>query len=329
VPVQVRCPNCSALGLVADEYLGVPVLCGTCKRSFWVRSPLAAPAAGTGADLATISAASPPPAPVSAAPVRFAVGGATSAGRVRTQNEDSFLAQQLTWAGHERRGESALVVVADGLGGHEAGEEASDLVVRTAGGALLALLADEALGRRGLTGPRAITDAIESALQEANREVRARARQESKRKGMGATAAVVVAREREARVGHVGDARVYHQRGDRLTQVTRDQTLTARMVELGQLSPEEALAHPARNDVYQAIGPHANLKPAHYEVKLAAADWLIVASDGLHAHVDADDLQRLVARAEPSAANLAAALVDLANQKGGSDNCTVVVVRCY
>jgi protein phosphatase len=170
---------------------------------------------------------------------------------------------------------------------------------------------------------------MESALQEANREVHAKGKQEARRKGMGATAAVVVAREREARVGHVGDARVYHQRGDRLTQVTRDQTLAARMVELGQLSPEEALDHPTRNEVYQAVGHHTNLKPAHYEVKLAAGDWLIVTSDGLHAHVGADDLQRAVTKAEPSAAKLAAALVDLANQKGGSDNCTVVAVRCY
>jgi protein phosphatase len=321
VPVQVRCPNCSALGLVADEYLGVPVLCGSCKRSFWVRSPLAGPAAGTGADLAAS-----PPAP---AALHFEVGGTTSAGRVRKQNEDSFLAQRLSWSGHERGGESALVIVADGLGGHEAGEEASDLVVRTAGGALLALLADEALGRRTITAPQSVTDAIESALQEANREIRAKSKQEAGRKGMGATAAVVVVRQREARVGHVGDARVYHQRGDRLTQVTRDQTLAARMVELGRLSPQEALVHPARNDVYQAIGHHPKLKPVHYEVTLAVGDWLIVASDGLHAHVGTDELQRLVARAEPSAPKLAAALVNLANQKGGSDNCTVVVLRCY
>jgi len=316
VSVQVRCPHCSALGLVSDEYLGVPILCGTCKRSFWMRSPLAAPPGGTGAELATISSAI----------VHFEVGGVTSAGRVRTKNEDSFLAQLLLWSGHERRGETALVVVADGLGGHEAGEEASAMVVRSLGGALLALLSGEATGRLTAKG---ITETIESAMQEANREVHARAKQEALRKGMGATAAVVVAREGEARVGHVGDARVYHQRGDRLTQVTKDQTLAARMVELGRLSPKEALVHPARNDVYQAIGHHPNLKPAHYDLRLTPGDWLIVTSDGLHAHVGAEELQQAVAKAEPSAAKLAAALVDLTNQKGGTDNCTVVVVRCY
>jgi protein phosphatase len=319
VPVQVRCPHCTTLSLIADEYLGVPVVCGTCKRSFWVRSPLAAPSAAGGAE----------PANVIAVTVRFEVGGATSTGRVRSQNEDSYLAQLLAWSGHERRGETALAIVADGLGGHEAGEEASDMVVRAAAAALLPLLAGEAVGRGDGLTTQAIADAIESGLQEANREIHARAKQEARHKGMGATAAVVVAREGEARVGHVGDARVYHQRGDRLTQVTKDQTLAARMVELGRLSPKEAQVHPARNDVYQAIGHHPHLKPAHYDVKLAPGDWLIVTSDGLHAHVGPEELRQAVAVAEPSAPRLAGELVDLTNQKGGSDNCTVVVMRCY
>jgi protein phosphatase len=322
--VQVRCPHCSALGAVSDEYLGVPVLCGTCKRSFWVRSPLAAPPVGEATALATINA----PAPPLPAAAHFEVAGVSSAGRVRKQNEDSFLAQLLAWSGHNRHGEAALVVVADGLGGHEAGEEASNMVVRTVCGALLNLLAGPALGRGDALAPKAITDAVEAALQESNREVHERAKAEARKKGMGATAAVVVAREGEARVGHVGDARVYHQRGDRLMQVTKDQTLAARMVELGRLSPKEALVHPARNDVYQAIGHHPKLQPAHYEVRLTPGDWLIVTSDGLHAHVGPDELQQVVAKAEPSSAKLAAALVDLTNQKGGTDNCTVVVVRC-
>jgi len=101
------------------------------------------------------------------------------------------------------------------------------------------------------------------------------------------------------------------------------------MVELGRLSPKEAQVHPARNDVYQAIGHHPHLKPAHYDVKLAPGDWLIVTSDGLHAHVGPEELRQAVAVAEPSAPRLAGELVDLTNQKGGSDNCTVVVMRCY
>ncbi len=312
MPVQVRCPHCTTLSLVADEFLGVPVICGSCQRSFWVRSPLAGR-----------------PTHVDITPVRFEVGTATATGRVRKENEDSYLAQLITWSSQADQGESVLAVVADGLGGHEAGEEASQLVVRTLGGTLLPLLTGETLGRGDKLTSKAVADAIASALQAANREVHARARQEPRLKGMGATAAVVVVRNGEARIGHVGDARVYHMHADQLTQVTKDQTLAARMVELGQLSPREALVHPARNEVYQAIGHHPHLQPAHHDVRLAAGDWLIIASDGLHADVGADELRQMVTQAEPSAPRLAATLVDRAGQKGGSDNCTVVAVRCY
>ncbi len=317
--VQVRCPHCSALGLVADGNVGVPVMCGTCKRSFWMRSPLA----GLPAPVL------PEQAPVKTPIVHFETGGSSSTGRVRKQNEDSFLVQHLLWSGHDSQGETALVVVADGLGGHEAGEEASQMVVHTVGGALLGFLTGEAIGGGEAPTASTISNAVEAALQEANRQVHARGKQEARRKGMGATAAVVVARAGTAHIGHVGDARVYHQRGDKLIQVTTDQTLAARMVELGRLSPKEALVHPARNDVYQAIGHHPNLKPVHHDLKLAPGDWLIVTSDGLHAHVGAEELRQAVLKAEPSAARLAAALVELTNQKGGSDNCTVVVVRCW
>jgi protein phosphatase len=300
------------LSLVADEFLGVPVICGSCQRSFWVRSPLAAR-----------------PTHVDITPVRCEVGGASAAGPVRKENEDSFLSQLITWSSHAGQGESVLAIVADGLGGHEAGEEASQLVLRTTGSVLLPLLTGEALGRSDKLTSQAVADGIASALQAANREVHTRARQEGRLRGMGATAAVVVVRNGEARIGHVGDARVYHVHADQLTQVTKDQTLAARMVELGQLSPKEARAHPARNEVYQAIGHHPQVQPAHHQVRLAAGDWLIVASDGLHADVDAEELRRTVVHAEPSALRLAAALVDLASQNGGSDNCTVVAVRCY
>jgi len=140
---------------------------------------------------------------------------------------------------------------------------------------------------------------------------------------------VVLFWDGKVKVGHVGDCRVYHQRGDNLTQVTRDQTLVERMVELGQLTPKEALTHPARSEVLQAIGNYAEIAPAAYQLQLAAGDWLIVACDGLHTHVNNAKLQEAIRQAAPAAAALAQQLVDQANQRGGTDNCTVVAVRCY
>jgi serine/threonine protein phosphatase PrpC len=111
--------------------------------------------------------------------------------------------------------------------------------------------------------------------------------------------------------------------------VTRDQTLVARMVELGKLTPAEALTHPSRNEVTEAVGRRPDVSPAAYELGLAPGDWLVVACDGLHAHVDDRLLARALGEASPSAALLAHGLVDLADEGGGSDNCTVVAVRCY
>src|SRR5205823_3963575 len=148
-------------------------------------------------------------------------------------------------------------------------------------------------------------------------------------KGMGSTVAVVVLWDGQAFVSHVGDCRLYHQRGDVLTQVTHDHTIVARMVELGQLTPAEAATHSARNEVTQGIGTRSRLEPSQHTLDLERGDWLLVACDGLSAHVGADTLQTVARQAAPSAAYLAKRLVELANEGGGTDNCTVVAAWCY
>jgi len=146
---------------------------------------------------------------------------------------------------------------------------------------------------------------------------------------MGATAALVMVRDGEALIGHVGDCRVYHHRRGQVTQVTKDQTLVARMVELGQIRPEQALTHPARHEVTQAVGKRSDIEPGHYRLKLEPGDWLVIACDGLHAHVNRETLQEILNEEGRSARQLAQYLVDFTNQLGGSDNCTVLAACCY
>jgi protein phosphatase len=299
---------------VAEQHLGVPVKCGRCARSFTTRAD---PAATTRID----PTASPP------APVRLDVGAATSPGRVRERNEDSFLVQQLVCCNLDAWRELAVVIVADGMGGAAAGDRASGLVIRGAATALAPLVGNVLNGTNKDAAGAA--DAITAALREANRVVWSTAQQDAACKGMGATAALAVICDGQVYIGHVGDCRVYHQRGGRLTQVTRDQTLVARMVELGQLTPKQALSHRARNEVTNALGMSAKLDPASYQLRLAVGDWLILACDGLHAHLDDAVLQSEIAAATPSAVQLAQRLVERADELGGSDNCTVVAVRCY
>jgi PPM family protein phosphatase len=255
------------------------------------------------------------------------IGSATSPGKVRPANEDSHLVLQATWANLDLRHELAVVVVADGMGGHKAGERASGLTIRAMGNSLAALLSAAVGGTLGATAD-VLPRSIDLAFALANQAVADAATADADCKGMGATVVAVVLSDDEVHIGLAGDCRVYHQRGDQLTQVTRDQTLVARMVELGQLTPSEAANHPRGNEVTQAVGLRGAIQPARYELKLRPGDWLVACCDGLPAHVEDGLLQKTISQwATSPAAALAHHLVELANQRGGSDNCTVVAVR--
>jgi serine/threonine protein phosphatase PrpC len=317
VPVRAHCPHCITPCQVAEKHLGVPVRCYKCGQTFTVKP--------------TALTSKPPstePIPKTAGALRLEIAGVTSVGRERSRNEDSFLVQHLTWSDLNQNHQLALVIVADGMGGHAGGDQAARLVLRTIGTTLAPLLTGAlSIEQREVTRA-GLANSIDSAIQEANRVVLQAATNDRRLKGMGATAAVVVIWNGRVVIGHIGDCRVYHHES-RLKQVTRDQTVVNRMVELGKLTPEEAVGHPASHEVLQAIGTRRTIEPAHYKMKLAPGDWLLVACDGLHGQVDDRTLEAIVGKAPPSAALLANRLVDLADQSGGADNCTVVCVRCY
>lgn len=316
MPVQVYCPHCITPCLLAEQHLSVPVQCHKCRQAFTAR-----PVAPT-----TIFKTDPVPP---SGPCRLDIGSASSCGKVRDRNEDSLFVQQVTWITLDQSHEIALIVVADGMGGHAAGDKASRLVIRTMGTVLAPLLNGALNGQfKDSTAPE-LADTIDYAMQEANRAVYRKAKSDPSCKGMGATAAAVLVWDGQALIGHAGDCRVYHQRGDRLVQITQDHTLVARMVELGQLTPEEAADHPARNQVTQAVGKRAELQPSRHRLELARGDWLVIACDGLYAHVEDRTLREAISRSAHSATRLAGQLVDLANSRGGSDNCTVVTAYCY
>ncbi len=270
----------------------------------------------------------PAPKPPSTSSMRLAVGSATTRGRVRERNEDSLLVQQCAWSNRNQRHDIALIVVADGMGGHQAGDRASGMVVRVMCDVLTPLLTAALDDECPDPTAEILAETLDRGLQEANRVVRQAAQDNPACKGMGSTAVALLVWDGKAYISLVGDCRVYHFHAGKLTQITRDQTLVARMVELGQLTPQEAARHPRRNEVAQAIGKYALLEPARYDVSLNPGDWLVACCDGLYAHVDERTLQKEIAKADVSARELADQLIDLANKGGGSDNCTVVAVHC-
>ena len=144
---------------------------------------------------------------------------------------------------------------------------------------------------------------------------------------MGCTAEAVFINGRQVVVGHVGDSRTYHLHEGRLVQLTRDQTLVNRLVELGTLTPEEAETHPRRNELQQAVGGQPDVEPGLYSGVLKPGDWVLVCSDGVTNHVSPADLKMMLQSEATSAEMAARRLVNLVNIEGATDNATVVVVR--
>lgn len=229
--------------------------------------------------------------------VSLQVGSATDTGRVRDLNEDSLLVTD------------RLFAVADGMGGHAAGEVAS-------------LIAVETLKANAGATP----DSIVEAIQQANRAVRSRSEEDPETRGMGTTLSVVaLGDDDEIVVANVGDSRVYRLHQGELEQVSVDHSLVQDLVDEGRISAAEARVHPNRNVVTRTIGIDPAVDVDHWIVDPAAGDRYLLCSDGLTDEVEDHAIARVLHTVkDPNDA--ARQLVDLANAAGGRDNITVLVV---
>jgi serine/threonine protein phosphatase PrpC len=230
--------------------------------------------------------------------------GLTDVGRVREANEDAFLV-----------GES-IVAVADGMGGHLAGEVAS----------ATALQPVQALdGREFEDGPSAIS-ALREAVIEANATVSKMAREEPSYRGMGTTLTAGLIEGRRLHVAHVGDSRAYLLRGDRFSQLTDDHTLVQHLVDEGQITREEAATHPQRSIITRAIGVSPEIDVDALSLELDPGDQVLLCSDGLTGVVDDADIAREL-RAWDDPDETLRRLIEAANAGGGPDNVTAVLLR--
>jgi serine/threonine protein phosphatase PrpC len=265
--------------------------------------------------------------------VRLDVAAWTTTGMIRTGNEDALTVLHGVDTRQDELSEYAMVLLCDGMGGYDAGEVAAAITLDEMRKYLLAhpIFA-------GLVGkeppqepvdPKKYQDVLRDALKHANKEVYTAARTPGKgKRGMGCTAECVYIDSRNVIAGHVGDSRVYHLHRGRLIQLTRDQTLVNRLVELGQLTAEEAEDHPRKNELQQAIGGQPDVMPGTYAGKLMRGDWVLVCSDGLSNHITNKELETMLTReAANSAEEAARRLLNLVNLRGATDNATIVVVR--
>src|SRR5580700_8252834 len=245
---------------------------------------------------------------------------ATDVGKVRDHNEDNFLVDK----------KLALFVVADGMGGHAAGEVASAIAVRTLHEEIRRekdLLDDYAQGGTGAVKVtrKDVVAVVEQAVQRACSKIHQEALVDPQKRGMGTTLSALLVVGDQGFIGHVGDSRIYLARGGRPQQVTEDHTVYNELIKRGKLTREQIEKVQQKNAITRAVGVYERVEVDTLVVELIAGDTLVLASDGLHGYLETPEELRTPLALEGDAA--AKALISLANERGGKDNVTSLVVR--
>lgn len=241
----------------------------------------------------------------------------SDAGRVRPLNEDYHRVARYPLP----RGNLFLYAVADGMGGAAAGEVASKMAVEVLDDACRRYAEQVAEGTRVVS----VGTLIDKALRLANRRIHAAAQSENRR-GMGTTLTCAALLDDKAYIGHVGDSRAYLVRGGTIYQLTKDHSWVEEQLERGLLTPEEAEDHEWRNLITRVLGTRPSVVPDLVETDLQPGDVLLLASDGLHGQVRPEEIVAELKRTRDRQ-HVVEYLIGLANERGGPDNITMVLVE--
>jgi serine/threonine protein phosphatase PrpC len=245
--------------------------------------------------------------------------GRTDVGRRRKVNEDSFLVAP----------DASLYAVCDGMGGHNAGEVASRMAIET----LLAFVGKSAVEQE-ITWPWGLdanlsfdANRLKTAIRLANSRVFQAADNREELTGMGTTVVATVVTANVLTIGSAGDSRCYLVRGDKLKQLTRDDSWVSAALGEGILNSDDVEHHPLRNVITKAVGARDTIDLDVIEHQLQPGDVVMLCSDGLHGMINDQEISRLLVPVPESLEEASARLVDAANEAGGRDNVTVVLLR--
>jgi protein phosphatase len=249
--------------------------------------------------------------------------GLSDVGRKRKLNEDTFAAAD----------NLGLYVVADGMGGHAAGEVASRLAVESIERHMAGVpQADQTAPSDASTqtfdaGLPAPARKVITAIRMANQEIVRSVRHDASMRGMGTTVVLAYIQGRRVYIGSVGDSRAYLVRDEEITQLTDDHTFVNEQVRAGTLTPAEARRHPARNILTRAVGSSEDVDADVVEHDLEVGDLILLCSDGLTTMIDDEDILQVVRRQANDPMLACRALIDLANERGGDDNITAILIQ--
>ncbi len=238
--------------------------------------------------------------------MRIEYGAKSDQGMVRGSNEDSYIAD----------GRNKIFLVADGMGGHAAGEVASQITASTVDEIALAGGSDSNM-----------EDLLQFAVQQANTRVYEAQRIKAEYRGMGSTLTVLAFRENRYYLAQVGDSRAYLLRDDTLNQLTRDHSVVWPLFESGVLSKDDISRHPQKNLITRSIGTHPEVEVDLQNGAALEGDLYLLCSDGLTDVLSDSDILQLISRTSMDAQQISESLVRAANSGGGPDNVTAVVVR--
>ncbi len=249
------------------------------------------------------------------------VGYGLSPGKQRNHNEDAFFTLTTMFSYNETELPFGLYMVADGMGGHKNGEIASELAIRTIAGTVLREIYTPLMSLDPHPSELSFREIFHNGIEQANMEII------TKSYGGGTTITAVLVIGDQMTIAHVGDSRVYSvDKKGVIEALTRDHSLVKRLQELGQISPEEAAVHPQRNVLYRALGQGEPFEPEIISTKRPKTGYLLVCSDGLWSIVGQEGMQSII-KSGVSPQDICDRLIDAANDAGGPDNISAILVE--
>ena len=254
-------------------------------------------------------------------PPQLIVGCAQSVGRQRDHNEDALFTLTTTLTSDYGNVPFGLYIVADGMGGHQHGEVASGIAIRVVAGMVVRKLYTTLLSLKHSPPEQSLLEIMQEGVLEAHRTITRQV------PGGGTTMTAVLILGNQMTVAHVGDSRAYAiSQNDAMTVLTRDHSLVKRLVELGRITTDEAAIHPQKNVLYRALGQGEPFDPDLNTMQLPDSGYILLCSDGLWGVVPDEDIHRFVLGAQ-NPEDACTKLVDAANEAGGPDNITAILVR--
>tara|TARA_Y100001936_G_scaffold142089_1_gene138586 strand:- start:77 stop:910 length:834 start_codon:yes stop_codon:yes gene_type:complete len=243
------------------------------------------------------------------------LGMITDVGKVRPVDEDSILAADLSFGINSENSNFLLLAVADGMGGHAKGEEASKIALNTITKTVIPQLNENI----------PYTDLLDQGIKNANQAILDYTIEHPETAGMGTTSVCAVVKDNDVHLVNLGDSRAYVISNDEIRRVTKDHSLVQQLVDQGLITEEEARTHPQSNQISKAIGINPNIESDTMRLKLASDENLLLCCDGVIAHLTDEDIHKTIIES-PDPDTACQNIVNLANERGGSDNISLIIL---